>query len=97
MVTISGDDNGQANAFSGAADTLGLDSGIFAQFGTDNALTFNAMGNMNAFATKQQGSDNTITGSQTGDMNQVAVLQVGSTNLASFSQAGNGNNAAISQ
>ena len=97
MVTINGNDNGQANPLTGVAGGLGLDSGIFAQFGTDNALTFNAMGNMNAFATKQDGSDNTINGSQNGDSNQVAVLQVGSTNLASFSQSGNGNNAAISQ
>ncbi|MDP5346873.1 MAG: hypothetical protein NWQ32_00590, partial [Paracoccaceae bacterium] len=96
-VTVNGNNNGEGNAFSGFAASLGLSSGLFEQLGDDNGLTFNAMGNMNAFATRQDGSANSISGSQNGNSNQVAVLQVGSANLASFSQSGNGNNAAISQ
>ncbi len=96
-VTINGNNNGEANSFTGFAASLGLSSGLFDQMGTDNGLTFIATGNMNAFATKQDGTSNAINGSQSGDSNQVAVLQTGSSNMASFSQSGTGNNAAISQ
>lgn len=96
-VTVTGNDNGQANAFDGLAATLGLSSGVVSQMGNDNALTFDSMGDKNAFGLSQLGNDNAITGSQNGDMNQVAVAQVGNSNVANFSQNGNGNNAAISQ
>lgn len=96
-VMITGNDNGQANAFSGAAGSLGLASGIFSQAGDDNVVSFDLLGDFNAFAVSQNGNSNGATATVTGNSNQMAVLQSGNNNSAFATQTGNGNNAGISQ
>ena len=104
-VSMVGNDNGGASAFTGdAAGAAGstLASGDFVQDGSNNQATLNIWGNNNAAALYSNGSGNVINGSvgsatSGGNDNQVAVVQNGDGNTAAFSQMGSNNNLGINQ
>jgi hypothetical protein len=96
-VSLTGDFNGGAGAFTGAALTSGLTPGLLSQDGAGNRMALAVIGSHNLFAMVQHGSSNVIEGHISGVGNQAAVVQNGVGNHFSFSQSGIGNIINISQ
>ncbi|WP_099864390.1 hypothetical protein [Pararhizobium haloflavum] len=94
---VSGNGNGGAGEFAGAAAQMEMRPGVLQQNGAANSLELAVLGNDNLFAVRQSGAANALMAQISGHANQAVVSQAGQNNIAAFSQVGRGNIVSISQ